>query len=65
MSRDEELGGAGRRVRRSETTARGTVLMSGAHALVFSSNAVAFVVAGRVLSTEDYGRFAVAFLMLA
>ena len=48
-----------------ESTARGTVLLSAGQAAMGVSNGMVHIVAARVLLTEAYGRFAIAFVVLA
>lgn len=48
-----------------ESAARGALLLSGAQALLFVANAALYIVAGRVLSTDAYGRFVIAFVFLS
>ena len=48
--------------RGSESAARGTVLLSIGQGARVVSSAVIYVIAGRVLSNDDYGRFAVVFV---
>lgn len=45
--------------------ARGTVWLSAAHGALLFGHAAVLIAAGRLLTTEDYGRFAVAFLALS